>query len=358
VNFLTKDTEASSILKIKNLTKKYGNLTAVNNISFDVKKGEIFGLLGPNGAGKTTSINIICGLVGHDSGEIIFNGNCGNEETDISNKYNNNNNSNNTSLLGKLGISSKFPQLNIANNNTATIKHNIGLCPQDIIIWDNLTCIEQLEFIGQMYGISSKKSRQKGLELLNELGLIEKEKKLASTLSGGMKRRLNIALALVHDPEILILDEPQAGLDPQSRILVREYIQKISKNITIILTTHDMDEADRLSDRIAIIDNGEILVIDTPENLKNNIGTGDILEISTFADKATVDLLLQNFSSSIKKYNYLDNKIKISSDQNYELMPRLLECFKANNISIDDIKIHKNTLEDVFITLTGRGLRE
>jgi ABC-2 type transport system ATP-binding protein len=354
VNFLIKAIEASSILEIKNLTKKYGDLTVVNNISFDVKKGEIFSLLGPNGAGKTTSINIICGLVGHDSGEIIFNGNSDDGASDISNKCNN---SSNTSLLSKLGMKSKSSRLNMTNNNSA-VKHNIGLCPQDIIIWDNLTCIEQLEFIGQMYGINRKKSRQKGLELLKELGLIEKERKLAGTLSGGMKRRLNIALALVHDPEILILDEPQAGLDPQSRILVREYIRKISKDITIILTTHDMDEADRLSDRIAIIDNGEILIIDTPENLKNNIGTGDILEISTLADKPTIDLLLQNFSSSIKKYTYLDNKIKIRSDQNFELMPRLLECFKANNISVDDIKIHKNTLEDVFITLTGRGLRE
>ncbi|TET97428.1 MAG: ABC transporter ATP-binding protein, partial [Anaerolineales bacterium] len=223
------------VLSLKGLQKSYGNLVAVKDLSLDVYRGEVFGFLGPNGAGKTTTIKMICGLLKSDAGEILINNH---------------------------SLSDHYRQC----------KRTIGLCPEDLVIWESLTCLEQLEFIGQQYDLSRDAAKKKALELLDILGLIDKRNTLAKELSSGMKRRLNIALALVHDPEILILDEPQAGLDPQSRILVREYIRSLSKRITVILTTHDMDEVDKLADRVGIIDNGQMLVLDTPEGLKSRIG--------------------------------------------------------------------------------------
>ena len=159
------------------------------------------------------------------------------------------------------------------------IKSVIGYCPQENIYFTKLTCLEQLVFMGNIYGISSDKSKPAGMVLLDMLGLSNKSKVYARNLSGGMKRRLNIALALIHNPRILILDEPEAGLDPQSRVMVRNFIKSLSKEKTIILTSHNMDEVDRLADRVAIMDYGRIMLTDTPYNLKTSIGEGDILEI-------------------------------------------------------------------------------
>ncbi len=153
------------------------------------------------------------------------------------------------------------------------------MCPQNIVLWERLTCLEQLIFMGQMYGLSNTASRQSGERLLADLDLEEKRNSLARTLSGGMQRRLNLAMALVHDPALVILDEPEAGLDPQSRVKVREYIQSLARKKTVIITTHNMDEAERVADRVAIIDHGELLVLDTPEKLKQSLGEGDLVEI-------------------------------------------------------------------------------
>lgn len=255
--------EHDIILSVEGLSKSYGELRAVDDVSFSVRKGEVFGLLGPNGAGKTTTIKMLCGLLKVDSGQITING---------------------------ISMSSGYER----------IKGIIGLCPQDIVIWELLTCLEQLKFAGISYGLTSRAAGNKAESLLHSLGLWDKRNSLAKTLSGGMQRRLNIALALVHDPKLMILDEPQAGLDPQSRLLVRDFIRELTRETTVILTTHDMDEADRLSDRVAIIDHGKVLLVDTPEKLKDQHGAEDV-EITM---------------------------------------------------------VQKRTLEDVFIALTGRGLRE
>ena len=247
------------MITITNLKKRFGDFKAVDGLNFEIYNNGIFGLLGPNGAGKTTTISMICGLLKPSEGTIVFD-----------------------------DFDGKDP------------KSLIGYCPQENIFYPKLTCFEQLLFIGQIYGIASKISRPKALELLELLGLKDKTNERAGRLSGGMKRRLNICLALVHDPEILILDEPEAGLDPQSRILVRDFISAFGREKTVILTTHNMDEADRLADRIAIMDHGNLLLLDTPQNLKRTIGDGDILEF----------------------------------------------------------KLRQNTLEDVFIHLTGRTLRQ
>lgn len=311
------------ILSVQGLTKYYGDLTAVNDLSLQVYNGEIFGFLGPNGAGKTTTISMICGLLKKDSGEVTIKGQA-------------------------------------VNGNNRAFKHLIGLCPQDIVIWEDLTCLEQLEMTGRLYDMRRAAARKKSLELLDMLGLSDKRGKLAKTLSGGMKRRLNIALALIHEPEILILDEPQAGLDPQSRVLVREYIRSLAKKITIILTTHDMDEADRLSDRVAVIDHGRLLVLDTPENLKNRVGEGDMLEIKIFpGQEQKLERFAKKLSASLD-YIYIreENSFRVTGLDIMDRLPQLLERFKKIKLEIEDMSLRKKTLEDVFISLTGRRLRE
>jgi len=310
------------ILSIRGLTKAYGDLIAVRDLSLDICKGEIFGFLGPNGAGKTTTISMICGLLKSDAGEIRIDG-------------------------------------RPLQENYTEFRKLMGLCPQDLIIWESLTCLEQLEFTAQLYDVKRSAARKKALELLETLGLLQKKHKLAKTLSGGMKRRLNIALALIHEPQILILDEPQAGLDPQSRVLVREYIQSLTKKITVILTTHDMDEADRLAERIAIIDHGQLLVLDTPDNLKGKIGEGDILEIKiSDGQEEKLARLQQDLPENLSHLAYQQEVLRLVGVNIPEALPLLLEKFRQNRLKIEDMTIRKKTLEDVFISLTGRGLRE
>lgn len=314
--------ENDFILTVSGLTKSYGDLVAVRDLSLEIYRGEIFGFLGPNGAGKTTTISMICGLLKNDAGEIMING---------------------RSL----------------KNNYRECKQLMGLCPQDLVIWESLTCFEQLEFMARLYDIGKDDARRKGLELLEILGLDEKRNKLAKTLSGGMKRRLNLALALVHEPEILILDEPQAGLDPQSRVLVREYIRSMAEKTTVILTTHDMNEADRMSDRVAIIDYGRLLVLDTPKNLKSRIGEGDIMEIKIYDEQEEkLNRVLQNLPENLRHLSFQQDTLRLVAIDIPNMLPSLMEKFRHNNLKIEDITIRKKTLEDVFIALTGRGLRE
>lgn len=317
------DTNDEAILGVQGLTKSYGDLKAVKDLSLQVRKGEIFGLLGPNGAGKTTTISMICGLLKKDSGEVYIKGRC-------------------------------------MNGNYRAFKHLIGLCPQDIVLWEDLTCLEQMEMTGRLYDMRRDVARKKSLELLDVLGLVEKRNKLAKTLSGGMKRRLNIALALVHQPEILILDEPQAGLDPQSRVLVREYIRSLTEKITVILTTHDMDEAERLSDRVAVIDHGQLLVLDTPGNLKDQVGEGDMLEVKILpGQKEKLDRLLKKLPGGLRHITMQEqNNLQLVGTDIINILPVLLEKFKKGKLEVEDMTIRKKTLEDVFISLTGRRLRE
>jgi ABC-2 type transport system ATP-binding protein len=317
---LQKNSTRENILKIQKLTKRYGSLVAVDQLDMEVHRGEVFGLLGPNGAGKSTTIHMICGLLEPDSGTI-----CINDKT--------------------------------VHYGSLWSKNLIGVCPQEIVIWNKLTCLEQLQFIGEQYNMSSKNARERGQMLLKELGLYEKRGQVGSTLSGGMQRRLNLLIALVHDPEIIILDEPEAGLDPQSRVLVREYIRTMAQRKTIIFTTHNMDEADRVCDRVAILDNGNILATDTPENLKKKYGKGDVLEvhIAETGNTAKAILGLQRKKISAR---LVDDSIIIQGREVLSLIPAVVDCMRASDIPIREMHIHENTLEDVFITLTGRRLRE
>jgi len=308
------------LLQINNLTKSYGEVLAVHNLSLEIFSGEVFGLLGPNGAGKTTTINLISGLLKPDSGEVILRG---------------------EPLAA----------------GDANVRGRIGICPQENVLWNKLTPSEQLVFLGDMYGMSPSLIRHRCQMLLKTLGLSESANKITGTLSGGMRRRLNIALALIHDPEIIILDEPEAGLDPQSRISVREFIKSLAKEKTVILTTHNMDEAERLADRVAIIDRGELLVLDRPEALKQTVGEGDVLEITLKKGVTQVESTL-DFLGDRAQILIVDDVLQIRALDLVNLLQRILSSLHDKGVQTGDIRLRKNTLEDVFIQLTGRRLRE
>lgn len=305
-------TVANFAIQAEGLTKSYGSLRAVDGLSLSVLKGEIFGFLGPNGAGKTTSIKMLCGLQKPDSG----------------------------TLRMALDDPSK----------------SVGLCPQNIIIWDNMTCIEQLVFMGDMYGLPRRRARARGMEILETLGLAQKRDSLAKTLSGGMQRRLNIALALIHDPEILILDEPQAGLDPQSRVLVRDYIGSLKSKTTIILTTHDMEEAEKLSDRVCIMDHGKALVTGTVEEIKRSLGQGDVFEIEIDGDART-DLLPYLRAHAGRPMGDGERRLSFMAENAQETMIEVMSVVKERSIRLRHVGMRSTSLEDVFIHLTGRSLR-
>jgi ABC-2 type transport system ATP-binding protein len=312
------------VLQTHSLTKHYGSLTAVNNLTLDVYAGEVFGFLGPNGAGKTTSINMMCGLLKPDAGHVLIHG--------------------------------------VPVTSGDSVRARVGVCPQEIVLWERLTCLEQLQFIGQMYDLPGKLAQQNGERLLRELGLADKRDKQARTLSGGMQRRLNLAMALVHDPEIVVLDEPEAGLDPQSRVKVREYIQSLARKKTVILTTHNMDEAERVADRVAIIDHGELLVLDTPDALKQRLGEGDVVEISlsravSEAKAGQVQTALSTLVSQIA-FDAGRSHITVRALNAVRLLPAILNALEATGAQPAEVRMRQNTLEDVFIQLTGRRLRE
>jgi ABC-2 type transport system ATP-binding protein len=311
------------VLKTEELTKRYGPLTAVKNLTLEVYEGEVFGFLGPNGAGKTTSINMMCGLLKPDAGRVLIQGRA-------------------------------------VSSAAAEVRVRVGVCPQDVVVWKQLTCLEQLQFVGEMYGVGGREARRRGERLLDELDLADRRHKLARTLSGGMQRRLNLALALVHDPDIVVLDEPEAGLDPQSRVKVREYIRSLARRKTVILTTHNMDEADRVADRVAIIDHGELLVLDTPEALKQSVGQGDVVEIDLDGqpvDGERVRAALAHLGGHAAPTVEL-GRLTMHVPNAVGALPAILEGLAAIGLRAGAVHVRENTLEDVFIQLTGRRLRE
>jgi ABC-2 type transport system ATP-binding protein len=311
-----------TVLQIAGLSKRFGNIAAVKNLTLEIRAGEIFGFLGPNGAGKTTSINMICGLIAPDAGDVL--------------------------LRGK----------SIRGDGSAA--RRVGVCPQEIILWERLTCFEQLQFIGEMYGLSGGEAARRADRLLTEMNLAEKRNAQARTLSGGLQRRLNLIMALVHDPELVILDEPEAGLDPQSRILVRRFIQSLARRRTVILTTHNMDEADRIADRIAIIDRGELLRTGTPGELKRTIGEGDVVEIRLAGDPAQINSALSAVKQTDPQADVRleEDLLSVRMLDAVGRLPELMESIRRSGARAAEMRIRENTLEDVFLQLTGRRLRD
>jgi ABC-2 type transport system ATP-binding protein len=227
------------------------------------------------------------------------------------------------------------------------------------MVWETLTCFEQLVFIGKMYDLRPARARARAASLLEAMGLSDKSHKLAKTLSGGMRRRLNIILALVHEPELVVLDEPQAGLDPQGRVLVRDFIRSLRSACTVILTTHDMEEADRLSDRVAIMDAGRILVLDSPRTLTRKVGLGEVLEI-LLSEKGSAEeaALVSRLAAGGLSVTRNDGLLLVTTEDSLGAIEAVMRLAKEEGVDLEDIRIRKRSLEDLFIELTGRRLRE
>jgi len=308
------------IITLENLTKKFNGLTAVDNISFAVKEGEVFGFLGPNGAGKTTTISMLATLLVPTSGEARVNG------FDI-------------------------------KTQKDDVRKSIGIVFQDPSLDEELTAYENMDFHGRLYHIPRDVRTEKIDELLKLVELDERKNDLVKKFSGGMRRRLEIARGLMHEPKVLFLDEPTLGLDPQTRNHIWEYIQRLSteKNVTIILTTHYMEEADRLCDRMAIIDKGKIIALDTPKNLKDDIG-GDLITIETPGAESLCSYI-EGFPwcKSSKEH---DGMLTINVTDAEKHVAKIAKVSCDNNIEIKSITVHKPTLEDVFLHFTGRTIRE
>nr|WP_319375608.1 ATP-binding cassette domain-containing protein [uncultured Methanoregula sp.] len=306
-------------IHIENLTRRFGDLVAVDNISFDIDHGEIFGLLGPNGAGKTTTLSMLSTMLEPSSGTATING------------------------------------IDITKDEDG-VRRSIGIVFQDQSLDEELTAYENMDFHGRLYRIPKETRNARIEELLRLVELYDRKGDLVKTFSGGMRRRLEIARGLLHHPSVLFLDEPTLGLDPQTRNLLWEYIATLAKEkgITIILTTHYMEEADRLCNRIAIIDHGKIIAMDTPEKLKDLIG-GDVVTIGS-ADPEKIVALLSG--TGAKKTEIHENKVIVSLANAEQHISEIVLLLSENRIPIDSIAIRKPTLEDVFLFFTGKTIRE
>jgi len=304
-----------NIIEVKNLIKKYGQLTAVNDISFTVKKGEIFGLLGPNGAGKSTTISMLATLLAPDAGEALVNG------------------------------------FNVSGQRNS-VRKSLGLVFQDSSLDDKLTAAENLYFHADLYHVDKGSFRERLPEVLKLVDLWDRRDNIVRTFSGGMKRRLEIARGLIHYPAVMFLDEPTIGLDPQTRFNIWEYILKLKqeKDMTIFMTTHYLNEAE-YCDRIAIIDRGKIVALDSPANLKKLVG-GDIITLMA----ANLEKLRQEIEAKLNlKVKIEDSKIKIEVADGDKFLPKLFHELEEKILSVE---LRKPTLDDVFLNLTGKKIRE
>ena len=319
------------MIQVKNLTKKFANVEALKGISFSIEKGEIYGLLGPNGAGKTTTISILSTLTKQDAGEVLLNG------FDI-------------------------------NKEAQKIKRIIGVVPQEIALYQELTAYDNLIFWGGLYDIPADKLKAKVEEILKLVGLFERKDDKIKTYSGGMKRRINIASALLHSPEIIFMDEPTVGIDPQSRNLIYEVIEKLNKSgITIVYTTHYMEEAERLCKHIGIIDNGKIIAQGTLDELRDKSDSKQCIVIkisnmmsehvetqgvvSKFMGEEISEMPGRNFFFRNGALQYFSKDIKND-------LPRLINRLSKFSLEISHVDIQRPTLESIFLSLTGKGLRD
>ncbi len=309
-----------NVVVVENLRKEFDSLVAVDSISFTIQEGEIFGFLGPNGAGKTTTLDMLSTLATPTSGKALVN------NFDV-------------------------------RTQQSDVRKSIGVVFQDSTLDDELTAYENMDFHGRLYGMSKKTRRERIDELLNMVELNQRKKDLVKTFSGGMKRRLEIARGLLHEPGILFLDEPTLGLDPQTRNRLWDYIKELNrqKNVSIILTTHYMDEANALSDRVAIIDQGKIIASGTPDELKRGIG-GNIIRInSSELEKSRKKLVDIEWIMNVEQHN---EHLDISVENPEKRVPELVGMLQSAEIPVDALMIQTPTLEDVFLHFTGKTIRE
>ncbi len=309
------------MLKVENLYKSFGNINAVDGISFEVERGEVFGLLGPNGAGKSTTISIISTLIKPTSGEVFFEGES-------------------------------------ISKNPKNIRQKLGIVPQDIALYPTLTGYENLKFWGNLYGLKGAGLKKRINEVADIIGLNGRLKDKVEKYSGGMKRRLNIGAALLHQPELLIMDEPTVGIDPQSRSHILDTVQKLSEQgITIIYTTHYMEEAEALCNRICIMDEGNIIASGTKQEL-----------VELVKERTRINIKLDNINDNIQEVlkeipgvldaTILDDTVTLFGENGDMLLAEIISKVSKENSKIQSIDIQKPNLEAVFLHLTGKALRD
>ncbi|MGB8252408.1 MAG: ATP-binding cassette domain-containing protein [Anaerolineaceae bacterium] len=312
-----------AILEVNNLVKKYGENTAVKGISFSIKEGEIFSLLGPNGAGKTTTISVLSTLLTPTSGEAAV---CGFSVT-------------------------KQPM---------EVRKSIGVVPQDLALYEELSAVENLSFWGQMYGLNGKKLARRIDEVLDLIGLKDKAKAHVRTFSGGMKRRVNIGIGLLHQPRLLFMDEPTVGIDPQSRRAILDSVKDLNKKgMTVLYTTHYMEEAQELSDRVGIIDHGELIALGTQAELTKQVGGTDtlILHISENDDPETLAKVMRTIRG-VTRVDVIDHSISLIVPEVEKVLAPVITKANETGIHITSVEIQEPNLEAVFLHLTGRALRD
>jgi ABC-2 type transport system ATP-binding protein len=310
----------SHVIETHKLTKTYGALQAVDKLDVTVESGEIFGLLGPNGAGKTTVISMLCTILKPTSGTASVNG---------------------------------FDIVKEANK----VRKSIGIVFQDPSIDDRLTGRENLYMHANLYGVPASEQKERINRILKLIELEDRADDLLRTYSGGMRRRLELGRGLIHYPKVLFLDEPTVGLDPQTRDHIWKYIKDLKEahDITVVLTTHYMDEADRLSDRIAIMDHGKIVISDSPSKLKDTL-EGDVVVIRANNVDGLSELVTKWLGFDKKKI--VDGALEVTVRNGKAVMPRIMELATQNNIYVESLLLREPNLEDVFLHYTGRTIRQ
>jgi ABC-2 type transport system ATP-binding protein len=309
------------IVKVNNLVKRYNELLALDHLNLEVKEGEIFGLLGPNGSGKTTAINCILSLLKYDKGEI--------------------------SIFGRTMAPDAYD-----------IKKDIGVVMQDVAVFEELTVYENIDYFCGLYITDKHKRKALVDEAIDFVALNDFKKFYPRKLSGGLLRRLNIACGIAHKPRLLILDEPTVAVDPQSRNNILSGIKKLNKQgVTIIYTTHYMEEVEQLCDRIAILDNGKTVALGTKEELKAMIKIGEKITVEIFNLSSSVIDAIRGLST-VDKAEYRENTLEIKSTKGKNNIVRIIEFLNDQNIEFGKIYSELPTLNDVFLEITGKALRD
>ena len=310
------------MIEIKDVTKSYGRQKVLQNVSFEIIEGELFGLLGPNGAGKSTLIDILTGIQSMDSGEIFINGKS-------------------------------------IKTDKVEIRKHLGLVPQDIALLEELNAVDNLEYFGGLYGLAGQELKSQIEKLLEVAGLTDKKKEKVKNYSGGMKRRLNIAVAMLHNPSILILDEPTVGVDAQSRQHIFDYIQSLAEQgTTILYTSHYMEEIETLCKRVFILDLGEEVAYGTKEEVKKLVGHTQTVALTLDRVPAGFDEVLKNSENGIQFVTVDGQDIELTIDQTIFSMMKLIEQVEQAQLVIKSVNVKETTLEEAFLQLTGKTLRD
>ncbi len=311
------------ILTVRDLVKKYGDFTAVNGINFEIQEGEIFSLLGPNGAGKTTTISVLSTLYSPTAGEALIAGH------------------------------------SVAKEPMA-VRRLIGVVPQDLALYDDLTARETLSFWGQMYGLGGRQLQARIAAVLEAIGLSERAGERIRTYSGGMKRRVNIAIGLLHQPRLLFMDEPTVGIDPQSRRLILDTVKELNRQgMTVLYTTHYMEEAQELSNRVGIIDHGELIALGTQAELTRQVGQGEalLLRVAEEDDPQKLVRAVQGLPGALHA-DASDGTVTILTPEAQDLIAPAITRANEVGVRVRSVDIREPNLEAVFLHLTGRALRD